>query len=179
MSISQFNQYLTTKCSYREVSEYKNVPIQLLTAFRETFGSTMRIRYRGKRNEFKRLDGRTKKQCNQDCIKARADRFAAYVVDYKRYSNIIEREKNTMKNLTIVINGLEYVAKEPQPDFTTDELLQRISDLVVENDQKANIIKSLEEAVSELEEENHENDKIINDLRSTLDDISYLVNRVV
>ena len=115
MSVAQFKPYLTTNCSYDECSTYKNVPIQLLTAFRETFGSTMRIRYRGNRIEFKRLDGRTNSQCYQDCIKARGTTFSAYVSDYKRYITIIEREQKMSnqssgyENFIVTIDGEAYI----------------------------------------------------------------------
>ena len=165
MSISQFNQYLTTNCSYREVSQYKNVPIQLLTAFRETFGSTMRIRYRGKRNEFKRLDGRTKKQCNQDCIKARADRFAAYVVDYKHYSNIIEREQKMSnqssgyENLTVTIDGEQYV------HINTNKINDLEYKITTLKDKLANTEEELTSAFSR-----------VNELEDVLDDIRRMAN---
>lgn len=78
MKAVDFNRYKTTACTYREVSVYKSVPIQLLSEFRRIFGAQYRVRYRGKRIEFRRLDGRTMSQCRQDCLKARAEYFSAY-----------------------------------------------------------------------------------------------------
>ena len=62
---------------YPEVSTYKNIPIQLLDIFKEKFGSSFRIRYRGER--VGKNDGRTLTQCYQDCTKANAKSFAAYI----------------------------------------------------------------------------------------------------
>jgi len=75
-----FDSYFTSyqPNSFGEYSIYKNIPIELLDIFREKFGSSFRIRYRGER--VGKNDGRTRTQCYQDCTKANARSFAAYTL---------------------------------------------------------------------------------------------------
>lgn len=61
-----------------------------------------------------------------------------------------------MKNLTIVINGLEYVAKNKENSID---------------------IKGLEARIEWLKAYLDEKDSIINELRSTLDDIEHVLSR--
>ena len=69
-----------------------------------------------------------------------------------------------MKKLDITINGLRYVPQcEHGSEFTTEELLSRISSLVIKLEQKDIIIaqkdfaiNSLNERIDELEEDNAE-----------------------
>jgi len=64
----------------QEVSLYKNIPISELDkvrAFLKSKGITVRIRYRGPRNEFS--DIRPKHRRMQDCLKQFANRFSVYL----------------------------------------------------------------------------------------------------
>jgi len=64
----------------KEVSLYKNIPISELDKVRAFFkskGITVRIRYRGPRNEFG--DIRPKYRRMQDCVKQFANRFSVYL----------------------------------------------------------------------------------------------------
>ena len=95
------------------------------------------------------------------------------------------------EKLSITINGLEYVAKAATQSIELEQNAIKINrledeihnlkislDLALENSAKKDIlIKCLERAVSALEEENNENDSVINELRSSLDDIEHVLSR--
>ena len=71
-NFSRFNN------GYPEAASFKNIPIELLDAFRAAFPGKYRIRYRGPRNELH--DVRTPTQRRQDCLKLYANRFSAYAL---------------------------------------------------------------------------------------------------
>jgi hypothetical protein len=162
-----FKQY-KSDCGY---SSYDNIPIQELSRFRSEAaleGRSYRIRYRGPRMATRVQDGRTRTQCHQDCIKKHAVTFSAYfshntkkVLDFSAKKSIIAslnnktRENTMSQNLSITINGLEYVAKAATASIA--------------NEQKDIIINKLEKRVADLEDELAEKDKEINDLQDAFD----------
>jgi len=158
----KFHYYAT---SNGECSSYKGVPIQLLSEFRRQFGSAFRIRYRGNRIKFKRLDGRTSTQCYQDCIKKRADFFSAYAIDYKR--------KN-MDNLTVIVGGVEYVRKDNQ----IKELERDLSLASHEDERKQLIISDLEEQVADFAAECHEKHNEISDLEERIEELEDILQSI-
>ena len=158
----KFDYYAT---SNGECSSYKGVPIQLLSAFRKQFGSKYRIRYRGKRIQFKGLDGRTSTQCYQDCIKKRAEFFSAYAIDYKR--------KN-MDNLNIVINGLEYVRK----DNEIKELEHDMRLCSEDNEIKQLLINDLKEQIERFSAECHDYLNEISDLEEQVEELRDVIQSI-
>jgi chromosome segregation ATPase len=103
-----------------------------------------------------------------------------------------------MKNLTIVINGLEYVAKSNQNNdlfYANRELLlndeitklrNEINELEQTVDQQVGeiqgmsfIIKGLEDQIAELEEENGLTMSKFNELEEALNDINYITSRFI
>jgi chromosome segregation ATPase len=103
-----------------------------------------------------------------------------------------------MTDLTIIINGLEYVAKSNQnndlyhmnrelllnDEITKlrneiNELEQTIDQQVGEIQGMSFIIKGLEDQIAELEEENGITMSKYNELEEALNDISYTVSRFI
>jgi chromosome segregation ATPase len=158
----KFHYYAT---SNGECSSYKGVPIQLLSEFRKQFGSKYRIRYRGNRIKFKRLDGRTSTQCYQDCIKKRAEFFSAYAIDNKR--------KN-MEYLNIVINGSEYVIK----DNEIKELERDMRLCSEDNERKSLIINDLKEQIERFSAECHDYRNEISDLEERVEELEEIIQSI-
>ena len=170
---ADFNQYLTG--SIGECSEYKGVPIQQLSEFRSVFGSgTFRIRYRGKRIQFKDLDGRTRTQCYQDCRKNRATTFSAYYENYSKRGNKVKQNND----LAVTINGIVYV---PENTIQNNEL-NYLNELVICADKIAeltNRINELEGDIINLEESDGYARNRIEELENALDDIQSTCNRIL
>jgi chromosome segregation ATPase len=97
------------------------------------------------------------------------------------------------EKLTIVINGLEYVAKAStqsieleQKDIKINELQRNLESLEDANvelqnviNQKLKLIKSLNERIDELEQDVDEKDSEYNELRTVLEDIQYSIERAL
>jgi hypothetical protein len=166
---TDFNQYLTP---IGECSEYKGVPIQQLSEFRSVFGSgTFRIRYRGKRIQFRYLDGRTRTQCYQDCIKNRATTFSAYYENYSKRGNKVKQNND----LAVTINGTVYL---PKNTIQNNDLHYQ-NELVICADKIAelhNRINELEGDIINLEESDSYAKNRIEELENALEDIQSLCN---
>jgi len=170
---SDFAQYLTG--SIGECSEYKGVPIQQLTLFRSAFASgTFRIRYRGKRIQFKDLDGRTRTQAGQDCLKKRATTFSAYYENYTKRGNKVNRNND----LAVTINGIVYVpenaSKNNDLHYQNELVICAATILELENK-----INDLEEQVISLEESDSYAKGTIDQLEELLENIQSSINQVL
>jgi hypothetical protein len=169
-----FKQY-KSDCGY---SSYDNVPIQELSRFRSEAaleGRSYRIRYRGPRMATRVQDGRTKHQCQLDCLKKHAVTFSAYyshrtnkTLDILAKKSIIAssnnktRENTMTQNLSITINGLEYVAKDATASIANEQKDIEINNLT---DEVVNLGVALKLAYEKIEQK----DKEINDLQEGFD----------
>lgn len=73
-----FDQYYNSDRTQNSI--FKNVPVELLSEFKNQYKDpSLRIRYRGPRMDFKKLDVRNDVQCHSECLKKRAQFFSVYV----------------------------------------------------------------------------------------------------